>query len=476
MKILVTGVTGYIGGRLVPELLKAGHQVRVFTRNANRLKRRKWFKQVEVAVGDMADAAAIALALQDIEVAYYLVHSMYEGDGFAEKEEQITRNFTEAARNVKLVIYLGGLSSEDSSSEHLTSRANVGRVLRESCPVTEFRAGPIIGSGSASFEIIRYLVERLPIMLVPTYLQNKVQTVAVDDVLQYLVSAINKEPLGIIDIGSDPLPYTELLAIYAAVRGLKRTIIKMPFIPLRVAGGWMGLITPVPTSLTMPLVKGILHPVIGKALQARQHFPEIRPRAYKEAVQNALLEINNQNVVSRWLAPVKRSDLEETYDVIAKEGIVKEVRTVSTDASPEALFRAFTRLGGDQGWLSLNWAWRLRGWLDSLVGGPGLKRGRRNPDDIEEGDSLDFWRVEKIEEPHLLRLKAEMKMPGKAWLQWETKRDGNQTFLTQTAIFIPKGLWGTLYWYSLFPVHWVLFGDMCNKIVSLAKALEKDSP
>ncbi len=473
MKILVTGASGYIGGRLVPKLLEQGFQVRVFARSEESLKRKKWFSKVEKAIGDLEKPETLEAALNGIDVAYYLVHSMYDGSDFAEKEAEITENFAKAAKNVKLVIYLGGLLPDEESSAHLESRANVGKILQDYCPTTEFRAGPIIGSGSASFEMIRYLCERLPIMPVPNFLQNKVQAIAVDDVLSYLIAAITKEPLGVVDIGGDPLPFKEMLEIYAKVRGLTRTIIPVSFIPVKFAGWGISLITPLPSSLTMPLVQGIVHPILGKALKARQYFPEIIPLHYKEAVQKALEDITNKAVTSRWLSPRKRSDEDETYDIADKEGVVQEIRTFTTNASPEDVFQSFIRIGGEKGWLSWNWAWKIRGWIDSLVGGPGLKRGRRSADELEEGEVLDFWRVERIDEPKLLRLKAEMKMPGKAWLQWEAKAENNQTRLTQTAVFVPKGLWGQLYWYSLYPFHLFLFGDMAKKIIEAAENSEK---
>lgn len=472
MKILVTGATGYIGGRLIPELLAKGYDVRVFVREARSLESRKWFEKVEVFIGDLEKRDEISRAFAGVEAAYFLVHSMNEGGDFAARERAIAENFARAASDCEKIIYLGGLLPKESVSEHLQSRAKVGEILRESGKTTEFRAGPIIGSGSASFEMVRYLTERLPVMIVPRWVKNEVQPIAVRNVIQYLVAALRKEPLGVVDIGADVLPFLGMMEIFARVRGLTRTIIPVPVLTPLLSGLWVGLITPIPNSLAVPLVKGIIHPVLADTSKAKENFPEIEPIHYREAVQLALEKIDKHAVETRWSGAI--SENESSYKLTDREGFFKEVRTVLTGASPESVYKSFTSIGGDKGWLTWNWAWKLRGLMDKFVGGPGLSRGRRDPQDLRVGDELDFWRVEDLRENEYLLLRAEMKVPGKAWLKFEIAPQEGKTKLIQTALFAPKGLFGFLYWYASFPAHFFIFDRMARKIAQGAEAFETD--
>lgn len=474
MKILVTGATGYIGGRLIPVLLEKGYKVRAFVRDPKRLRGKEWFNKVEVAEGDLNDKNSIEQALEDCDAAYFLVHAMYAGDDFAEKEKLYAENFAEAARDLNKVVYLGGLMPEtddDDTSEHLESRAVVGRILRGNSNVTEFRAGPIIGSGSASFEMVRYLTERLPVMIVPKWVKNPVQPIAVRNVIEYLVAALKKEPLGIVEIGADVLPFRGMMEIFADVRGLKRIIIPVPVLTPLLSGLWVGLITPIPNALAVPLIKGIIHPVLANTNKAKENFPEIKLMPYKEAVSRTLVRIMINKTETRWTSSIGKN---ETYRLTDKEGLIKEVRKVETTASRASVYKSFTSIGGDKGWLAWNWAWKLRGLMDSLIGGPGLSRGRRHPTEVHIGEALDFWRVEDLEENKFILLRAEMKVPGKAWLQFEAIPKNGKTELIQTALFAPKGLFGFLYWYAFYPAHFFIFEQMARRIAQGAEALETD--
>ncbi len=472
MKILVTGATGYIGGRLIPKLLEKGYAVRVFARNPRRLEGREWFEKVEVFTGDLENADDINRASENIDAAYFLVHAMYEGADFAEREKTIAENFASATEKVGKIIYLGGLLPEGNVSEHLESRAAVGEILRAGGRTTEFRAGPIIGSGSASFEMVRYLTERIPVMVVPRWVKNEVQPIAVRDVIEYLVSALELEPLGIVDIGADVLPFRGMMEIFAEVRGLKRIIIPVPVLTPLLSGLWVGLVTPIPNSLAVPLVKGIIHPVLANTSKAEKYFPHITPKNYRQAVELSLAKIEDKAVETRWSGSY--GDDNSTYRLTDSEGMIKEVRTVLTEASASSVYRSFTSIGGDKGWLTWSWAWKLRGLLDKLVGGPGLSRGRRHPTELLVGEELDFWRVEDLKKNELMLLRAEMKVPGKAWLKFEAVPENGKTKLVQTAMFAPKGLLGFLYWYAFYPAHFFIFEQMVRKIARGAEALDSD--
>ncbi|MEZ5345660.1 MAG: SDR family oxidoreductase [Pyrinomonadaceae bacterium] len=472
MKILVTGATGYIGGRLIPKLLDAGHEVRVFVRDPRRLRGKQWAEDVEIAQGDLNNADEIKSAMDGIDTAYFLVHAMYSGDDYAEKEKRFAHNFAHAAKEIKKVIYLGGLLPEEETSEHLKSRAAVGKILRAHCRTTEFRAGPIIGSGSASFEMVRYLTERLPVMITPKWVENSVQPIAIRDVISYLVKAIEKEPLGVVDIGADVVPFIEMMRTFARVRGLKRVIIPVPVLTPWLSGLWVGLITPIPNSLAVPLVMGTINPVIADIQKAEKNFPGMSLMPYHEAVKEALKRTDERAVETRWSGSLGKLT---SYKLTDSEGMLKEVRTVLTHASAHSVYKSFTGIGGEKGWLAWNWAWKLRGYFDALVGGPGLSRGRRHPADVHVGEVLDFWRVEELEEDRLMLLRAEMKVPGKAWLQFEAIKKGEDTQLVQTAMYVPKGFLGVAYWYAMYPAHLFLFGQMARNIAKAAEVYERNS-
>lgn len=463
MKILVTGATGYIGGRLIKNLISGGHTVRVLVRDRSRIEGRSWCSRVEVVVGDVLKSDTLEGLCDGCDAAYYLIHSMYDGSEFEEMDRRAASNFARAVRGVKHVIYLGGLLPESRHvSKHLRSRAEVGKILRDSLPVTEFRAGPIIGSGSASFEMVRYLTERLPVMMAPRWIHNEVQPVSVSDVLEYLVKALEIDPAGVVNIGCKPLTYREMMMRYAAIRGLKRRIITVPVLAPKLAALWVGLVTPISNSLAVPLIEGIIHPVTGDTAKASALFPHIETISYENAVRTALDRVLEGDIETRWSGALGTDA--ETYSVSEQRGLIRERRSVYVNTSPKNVYRSFTSLGGDKGWLVWSWVWRVRGTIDRLIGGPGLRRGRRHPEELLRGEALDFWRVEEVRQSRLLRLRAEMKVPGKAWLEWRAIPEGEGTRLLQSAMFAPTGLWGILYWRALYPFHKLIFNDMIKAI------------
>ena len=468
MRVLVTGATGYVGGRLLQRLLeRTDLDVRVLVRDAERARGRGWPARVRVMEGDLMEPASLDSALEGVDVAYYLVHSMHGEGDFAEADRAAARNFVRAAGHVRQVIYLGGILPEANGagpgSEHLESRAEVGRILREALPTTELRAGPIIGGGSASFEMVRYLTERLPAMIAPRWILNEVQPIGIRDALAYLVAALGREDtLGVIDIGTDPLTFRGMMTEYARVRGLPRVIVPVPVLAPKLAGLWVGLVTPIPNRLALPLVEGVVRPVLGDTSRARSLFPKIEPMPYREAVRRAIARTDAGEVVTRWSVSGDSND--PRVRLIDREGVVREVRTRLVDAPQNAVFRAFSSLGGERGWRVWEWLWSIRGLLDQMVGGPGLRRGRRAPEHLYPGEALDFWRVEEYRPAHLLRLRAEMKVPGKAWLQFEAIPEGERTRLVQTAFFAPTGFLGWLYWYGIYPLHAVIFSAMVDAL------------
>ncbi len=459
MRILVTGANGYVGGRLVPRLLAAGHSVRAMVRDASRLEGFPWRDDVEVVVGNVQEPDSLQGCAEGMDAAYYLVHGMVESKDFRVRDREAASHFANAVAGIPHVIYLGGLQPTGTASNHLASRAEVGAALAAVAPTTELRAGPVIGSGSASFEMTRYLTERLPVMLVPRWVDNAIQPVAIRDVLAYLVAALDKGPQGIVDIGGEVRSFRSMMQGYAEVRGLRRRIIKVPVLAPTLAARWVQFITPITNRLAVPLLAGIVHPVTADTAKARQLFPEIDPIAYEEAVRLALRREELDDVETRWTRQVGPG-----YMLTDWENMKQERRTVMVAAEPAAVHAFLCSLGGKRGWLAWNAAWKLRGAMDRLVGGPGLRRGRRNRNSVRVGDAVDFWRVEAVEPGRLLRLRAEMKVPGKAWLQFECIPSGEHTQLVQTAFFEPKGLAGVLYWSSLYPIHRIIFRDMTRAI------------
>ena len=477
--ILVTGATGYIGGRLVPRLLKDGHRVRCMVRDPSRLQGRPWHGSVEIVAGDVLDPASLGTALAGVSVAYYLIHSMGAGAHFEERDLVAARNFSTAAKaaGVQRIIYLGGLAEPSPAlSDHLRSRQQTGEALREGgVPITEFRAGVIVGSNSLSFEMIRYLTERVPIMICPRWVYTRTQPIGIRDVLEYLAQSITvPESTGrIVEIGgADVISYGEMMTIYAEVRGLKRWLVPVPFLTPRLSSLWVNLVTPIPASIARPLVEGLRNENVVTDSAARELFPGITPSGYRESVERALDRLKASNVESAWSDALSTSQRDVApVRFASEEGMLIEHRQRIVAASAARVFREFTAVGGTRGWLYLNSAWKLRGFADRLIGGVGLRRGRRDPDQLRVGDALDFWRVEAVEQNELLRLRAEMKVPGMAWLQFRaTPRPDGRTLLEQTAFFAPKGLAGTLYWYALYPVHRIIFSGLIDRIGERAAA------
>ena len=477
-KILVTGATGYIGGRLIPRLLECGNPVRCMVRDPSRLQGRPWLSQVEVYKGDVLAPESLAACLQGVDQAYYLIHSLSAGNDFSERDIIAARAFAQACRQagVQRIIYLGGLGDPATElSEHLRSRQLTGDALREAgVPVTEFRAAVIVGTGSLSFELVRYLTERLPVMICPKWVYTRVQPIAIHNVLDYLVSALETpESTGqIIEIGGeDILTYGEMMTGYARVRGLRRWLVPVPVLTPRLSSYWVHLVTPIPATIARPLIEGLHNEVIVRDDTAHRIFPHIHPLKYESAVKIALDSLQAGDVETAWSDALITSQGDIPPIILTtQEGMVLERRQLIVENSPDNVYRAFTSLGGERGWLYMNWAWQLRGIVDRLVGGVGMRRGRRDPVEVRIGDALDFWRVEAVEPGSLLRLRAEMKVPGKAWLQFQAKGqlDG-KTLLSQTAFFAPKGLFGWLYWYGLYPIHGLIFSGMIRKIGELTQ-------
>jgi uncharacterized protein YbjT (DUF2867 family) len=481
LRALVTGATGYIGGLLAPRLLQTGCTVRAFARDSDRLRGR--FAEAELAEGDIFDRASLIRALREVDVAYYLVHSMSRiRDNFAATDRDAATIFGDVAREsgVKRIVYLGGLGREGNAlSDHLRSRHEVGNALRSSgVPVTEFRAAMIVGAGSVSFEMMRYLTERLPLMVAPKWVATPCQPIAVEDVLRYLVAALTRSGSGdaLYEIGgADVLSYKAMMLRYAAIRDLRRTIVVVPLLTPRLSSAWMHLVTPIPSRIGRPLVEGLRNPVVVVDDRALRDFPDIRPRGFDDAVLQALDRHSTSGPETTWFDAYDVRTLPGTFTGIT-QGMLIDRRERSTLASAHALFSVFTTLGGKFGWLYADRLWALRGALDLLVGGIGMRRGRRSAVALRVGDAVDFWRVEAYETDRLLRLRAEMRLPGHAWLEFEAVQQDGSTRLRQTAFFEPRGLFGYLYWWGVLPFHELIFGNLARRIVEEAERALLSTP
>ncbi|MFB7391376.1 SDR family oxidoreductase [Streptomyces sp. NPDC056191] len=488
---LVTGASGYIGGRLVPDLLEAGFRVRCLARTPAKLRDHPWAGEVEIVRGDVTDAESLAPAFRDVDVAYYLVHALGAGHGFEQTDRTAAENFAREARSagVGRLVYLGGLTPRDVPDEelspHLRSRAEVGRILLDSgVPTTVLRAAVIIGSGSASFEMLRYLTERLPVMVTPSWVRTRIQPIAVRDVLRYLVGSARMpaEVSRAFDIGGpDILTYLGMMRRYAEVAGLpRRLIFPVPVLTPRLSSHWIGLVTPVPRSIARPLAESLRYEVVCSEHDIADFVPDPpdAPLPFERALALALQRVREARTTTRWSSasvPGAPSDPLPTDPDWAGGSLYTDERELTVGASPQALWKVVEGVGGENGWYSFPLAWAVRGWLDRLVGGVGLRRGRRDALHLRAGDSLDFWRVEEIERGRLLRLRAEMRLPGLAWLEMYAERDENgETRYRQRALFHPHGLAGHAYWWSVAPFHAVVFGGMARNIALTAEASEAD--
>lgn len=470
-RVLVTGATGYIGGRLVPRLLDAGHEVRCLVRSPRKLDGRPWatHERLTIVGGDANDVASVTEAMRGCSVGYYLIHSMLSaGAAYREHDRRLATTFAEAARDTGLerIVYLGGLGETgENLSKHLSSRREVEELLGAGgVPVTVLRAAMIIGSGSASFEILRYLVERLPVMVTPRWVRTRCQPIGVRDVLRYLLACLD-EPRTVgqtIDIGGpDVLTYEEFMRTVAEVRGLsRRVIIPVPVLTPKLSSLWIHLVTPISAEIARPLADGLRNPVVCRDARAQELMPG-RLLTAREAVAAAYEHIDGHTVETAWsdAGPVPGDPDWAGGDAFVDRWAIR-VR-----GTPRRVFDAVCRIGGGHGYYAADWLWRLRGWMDRLVGGPGLRRGRRDPTTVRYGEALDFWRVTDIDAPRHLALRAEMLVPGEALLEFELHDAGDGVVeLVQTARFIPKGLFGLLYWYAVLPLHGFVFRGMLEGI------------
>ncbi len=481
MKVLVTGATGYVGGRLVPRLLERGFEVRCMTRDPNRLRLDPWRERVELVAADATDPKAVLGAVQGCDAAFYLIHAMAESPrSFPEADGVAATTFRDAAAaaGVDRLVYLGGLGSEDDQlSRHLTSRHEVGRILASGqTPVTELRAAVIIGSGSISFEVIRHLTEILPIMLRPGWLRTRCQPIAIRDVLAILIAAVTEGRQGgnhIYDIGGpDILTYQEMMQEYATAAGLrKRLVIPAPVLAgTHLSAYFVGMSTPLPKTIVRPLIESLRNDVVVTRPSPPGFEPE-KLAGYRVALDRALEKISHDEVETRWSDAVTHPGAPLPTDPLwAGAKVQTDRRIVMSPASTEDVFWAVSRIGGDVGYYALNWTWKFRGWFDRLIGGVGLRRGRRHPEELRPGETLDFFRVVDVDPiRHRLLLQAEMKVPGTAWLGWAVDDTEEGTRLIQSARFIPRGLIGRIYWWVLLPFHGPIFRLMSRRIVRSAE-------
>ena len=498
MRHLITGATGYIGGRLAPRLLEADGDgsVRCLVRDPGKLRDVPWARRAEVVPGDLGDAESVRRACDGVDTVYFLVHSLVEQD-FADIDRRAAHTVAEAARaaGVRRIVYLGGLHPDGALSPHLESRREVGEILLASgVPTAALQAAVVLGSGSASFEMLRYLTERLPVMVTPRWVGSRIQPIAVRDVLRYLVGAAHlpAEVNRTFDIGGpEVLTYHDMMVRYAAVAELpRRRVLQLPYLTPRLSSHWVNLVTPVPRAIAVPLIDSLVHEVVCREQDILRYVPD-PPEGrigYDRAVALALTKISNGDVETRWSdagGPGAAADPLPSDPQWAGGTVHLDEREKDCTADPEALWSVVTGIGGKNGWYSFPLAWSVRGWLDRLVGGVGLRRGRRDQNRLHVGDALDWWRVEEIAENEntvgdeggavpvpgvrLLRLRAEMRVPGRAWLEMSVTPDGDGSRYRQRAVFLPRGLAGHLYWFAVAPFHGVVFGGMVRNITRTAE-------
>jgi len=473
--VLLTGATGYVGGRLLAALEARGRRVRCLARRPENLLGRV-AATTEVVRGDVLDEASLAAALSGVDTAIYLVHAMGSAGSFVEQDRRGAESFGCAARaaGVERIVYLGGLGDRDAPlSEHLASRHEVGDVLRASgVPVIELRASIVIGSGSLSFEMIRALVERLPVMITPRWVSMPAQPIAIDDLLQYLLAALEMSPAGnpVFEIGgADRVSYGEMMREYARQRGLKRLMIRVPVLTPRLSSLWLGLVTPLYARVGRKLVDSICYATVVHDDGARRAFA-ITPMGHREAIAAALRAEDREIAATRWSDALSSSGPTRDWGGVRFGSRLVDSRVAHVPVAPAAAFAPIRGLGGARGWPYGHWLWKVRGWIDLLVGGVGLRRGRRDPESLRVGDALDFWRVEVFEPDRRLRLYAEMRLPGRAWLEFEVTGDERGSTIRQTAEFDPVGLWGLAYWYGIYPLHQLVFAGMLRALAAHATA------
>jgi uncharacterized protein YbjT (DUF2867 family) len=474
-RILLTGASGYVGGRLLPRLEAKGLPVRCLARRPEYLRSRVR-ESTEVVGADLLDAASLPAALHGIETAYYLVHSMGAKHDFEERDRQAALNFATAAREagVRRVVYLGGLADEDASlSPHLRSRHEVGRVLRDSgLPVIEFRASIVIGSGSLSFEMIRSLVETLPLMVTPSWVRVQAQPISIQDLLSYLERALEADASGnpIYEIaGADRMSYAELMMEYARQRGLRRYMLPVPVLTPGLSSLWLGLVTPLYARIGRKLIGSISHASVTRDDRALRVFG-IEPQSVAGAIESALRNEEREFAETRWSDALSSAGaVPASYGGVRVRGRFVDSRTRRVSVSPERGFAPIRRIGGATGWYAYQSLWRLRGFLDLLLGGVGMRRGRHDPEELHVGDTVDWWRVESVEPGRSVRFYAEMKVPGRTWLEFEVTPDGEGSTIRQTAIFDPSGLAGLFYWYVAYPAHALVFRGMLGGISAAAE-------
>jgi len=472
--LLVTGASGYVGGRLVRALTERGERVRCLARRPQDVVARV-APGTEVVRGDVLDASTLGAALDGIDTAFYLVHAMGSRRDFQVEDLRGAMNFANAARDagVRRLVYLGGLGTATDLSPHLASRQEVGRTLRESgVPTIEFRASIILGSGSLSYEMIRALVERLPVLVTPRWVRQLTQPIAIEDVIDYLCAAPDAAVTDseVVEIGGpDRVSYLDLMREHAAQRRLRRFIIGVPVLTPALSSAWLGLVTPVYARIGRKLIDSLRNETVVTSGRAAALFPDIRPRGMREALERARVNEDGEFAETRWTDARSSLGGAPSWGGTPTGSRLVDSRATSVAATSRASFEAITRIGGSVGWYYADWAWQLRGALDLLVGGAGMRRSRRDPDTLFPGDPLDFWRVEAVERDRLLRLRAEMKVPGRAWLQFDVSDEGLGSRIRQTALFEPRGLAGLAYWYTLYPIHNLIFAGMLRGIVAEAE-------